>query len=78
MVRAPDQADFRDTEEDLIRKCIIGEVVEMYDYLIVGSGLYGAVCARELTDSGKRVLVIEKRPHIAGNVYTEKINPIMH
>ena len=76
MVRAPDQADFRDTEEDLNRKCIIGEVVEMYDYLIVGSGLYGAVCARELTDSGKRVLVIEKRPHIAGNVYTEKIEGI--
>ncbi len=48
----------------------------MYDYLIVGSGLYGAVCARELTDAGKAVLVIEKRPHIAGNVYTEKIEGI--
>ncbi|MDR2106799.1 MAG: NAD(P)-binding protein, partial [Coriobacteriales bacterium] len=43
----------------------------MYDYLIVGSGLFGAVCARELTDQGKRCLVIEKREHIAGNVYTE-------
>lgn len=43
----------------------------MYDYLIVGSGLFGSVCARELTDAGKKVLVIEKRDHIGGNVYTE-------
>ncbi len=43
-----------------------------YDYLIIGAGLYGAVCARELTDAGKKVLVIDRRPHIAGNVYTEK------
>ena len=48
----------------------------MYDYLIVGAGLYGAVCARELTDAGKRVLVIDKRDHVAGNVYTEKIEGI--
>ncbi len=48
----------------------------MYDYLIVGAGLYGAVCARELADAGKSVLVIEKRSHIAGNVYTEKIEGI--
>jgi len=48
----------------------------MYDYLIVGAGLYGAVCARELTDSGKKVLVIDKRNHIAGNIYTEKIEGI--
>ena len=48
----------------------------MYDYLIVGAGLYGAVCARELADSGKKVLVIEKRPHIAGNVFTEKTEGI--
>ena len=45
----------------------------MYDYLIVGAGLYGAVCARQLTDAGKKVLVIDKRNHIAGNVYTENI-----
>ena len=44
----------------------------MYDYLIVGAGLYGAVFARQAADAGKRVLVIDKRPHIAGNVYTEK------
>ena len=48
----------------------------MYDYLIVGAGLYGAVCARELTDAGKKVLVVEKRPNIAGNIYTERIEGI--
>ena len=48
----------------------------MYDYLIVGSGLFGSVCARELTDAGKRVLVIDKRSNVAGNVYTEKIENI--
>jgi len=48
----------------------------MYDVLIVGAGLFGAVCARELTDAGKRVLVIEKRPHIGGNVYTEDVEGI--
>ena len=45
----------------------------MYDYLIVGAGLYGAVCAYELTKKGKKVLVIDKRNHIAGNIYTENI-----
>ena len=48
----------------------------MYDYLIVGAGLYGATVARELTDAGKSVLVIDKRPHIAGNVYTKPIEGI--
>ena len=47
-----------------------------YDYLIVGAGLYGAVCAREAVRAGKSVLVIDKRPHIAGNVYTEEIEGI--
>ena len=47
-----------------------------YDYLIVGSGLYGAVCARAAADAGKRVLVIDKRPNIAGNIYTEEIEGI--
>ena len=47
-----------------------------YDYLIVGAGLYGAVCAREAVKAGKSVLVIDKRPHIAGNVYTEQIEGI--
>ena len=44
-----------------------------YDYLVVGAGLYGAVFAREAKSKGKSVLVIDKRDHIAGNVYTEKI-----
>lgn len=48
----------------------------MYDYLVVGAGLYGAVFAREMTDAGKSVLVIDKRPNIAGNVYTQKIEGI--
>ena len=48
----------------------------MYDYLIVGAGLYGAVFARQARDAGRSVLVIEKRDHIAGNVYTEKRNGI--
>lgn len=48
----------------------------MYDYLIVGSGLYGAVCAHEAKKKGKSVLVIDKRPNIAGNVYTEEIEGI--
>ena len=47
-----------------------------YDYLVVGSGLYGAVFAREMTDAGKKVLVIDKRPNIAGNIYTEDIEGI--
>ncbi len=45
----------------------------MYDYLIVGSGLFGATFARQAADAGKRVLVIDKRPNVAGNVYTEDI-----
>ena len=47
-----------------------------YDYLVVGAGLYGAVFAREATDAGKKVLVIDKRPNIAGNVYTEEVEGI--
>lgn len=48
----------------------------MYDYLVVGAGLYGAVFANEAKQKGKSVLVIDKRPYIAGNVYTEKIEGI--
>ena len=48
----------------------------MYDYLIVGAGLYGAIFAHEMKARGKKVLVIDRRAHIAGNVYTEKIEDI--
>ena len=48
----------------------------MYDYLIVGAGLYGATAARRLTDAGKRVLVVDKRPQVGGNVYTKTIEGI--
>ena len=48
----------------------------MFDYLIIGAGLYGAVFARQAADAGKKVLVIDKRDHIAGNVYTEKVEGI--
>lgn len=48
----------------------------MYDYLIVGSGLYGAVFAHEAKKAGKSVLVIDKRSNIGGNVYTENIEDI--
>ncbi|MDT3844096.1 MAG: UDP-galactopyranose mutase [Bacillota bacterium] len=47
-----------------------------YDYLIVGAGLYGAVFAQEAKKAGKRVLVIDRRPNIAGNVYTEDVEGI--
>lgn len=47
-----------------------------YDYLIVGAGLYGAVFARQAKEAGKKVLVIDKRPNIAGNIYTEEIEGI--
>ena len=43
----------------------------MYDYLIVGSGLFGSICAYELTKKGNKCLVIDKRDHIGGNCYTE-------
>ena len=48
----------------------------MYDYLIVGAGLYGAVFAREAAEKGKKCLIIEKRDHIGGNIYTEKVEGI--
>lgn len=47
-----------------------------YDYLVVGSGLFGAVFAHEAKAAGKKVLVIDKRPNIGGNVYTEEIEGI--
>ena len=47
-----------------------------YDYLIVGAGLFGAVFAHEMTKEGKKCLVVEKRDHIAGNIYCETVDDI--
>ena len=48
----------------------------MFNYLIVGSGLYGATIAQQAKKAGKSVLVIDKRPNIGGNIYTEKVEGI--
>lgn len=48
----------------------------MYDYIVVGAGLYGAVFAHEAKLRGKRCLVVDRRDHIAGNIYTEKVEDI--
>ena len=50
--------------------------MKTYDYLIVGAGLFGSVFARQKTDAGKSVLVIDERPQIAGNVYTKNVEGI--
>ena len=47
-----------------------------YDYLVVGSGLYGAVFAHEARKAGKSVLIVDNRANFAGNVYTEDIENI--
>ena len=47
-----------------------------YDYLIVGAGLFGAVFAQQAKQAGKTVLVIDKRSHLGGNVYTEEVEGI--
>lgn len=47
-----------------------------YDYLVVGAGLFGAIFAREAADRRKSVLVIDKRDHIAGNIYTKEVEGI--
>jgi UDP-galactopyranose mutase len=47
-----------------------------YDFLIIGSGLYGSIFAHEMTNRGKKCLIIEKRPHIGGNCYTENVDNI--
>ena len=50
--------------------------MKKYDYVIVGAGLYGATVAYEMTKRGYKCLVLEKRNHIGGNIYTEKIEGI--
>ena len=47
-----------------------------YDYLIVGAGLYGATFAQQMTEAGRRCLVVERRGHIGGNAYTELVNGV--
>ena len=47
-----------------------------YDYLIVGAGLFGAVFAYKARQQGKKCLVIDRRPHLGGNIYCEKIEGI--
>ena len=50
--------------------------MKKYDYLIVGAGLFGATFAYEASKKGKKCLVIDRREHIGGNIYCEKINNI--
>ncbi len=50
--------------------------MKKYDYLIIGAGLYGSVFAHNVTQKGKKCLIVEKRNHLAGNIYTEEINGI--
>lgn len=50
--------------------------MKKYDYLVVGAGLYGSIFAREATNKGHKCLVIDKRPNVGGNVFTEKIEGI--
>ena len=51
--------------------------MKRYDYLIIGCGLYGSVIAEQLTRSSRSCLVIDKRSHVGGNVYTEKVRDII-
>ena len=46
----------------------------MYDYFIVGAGLYGAVFAQVKTEQGKKCLVIDRRDHIAGNIFSKQLD----
>ena len=48
----------------------------MYDYIIVGAGLYGAIFAHEAMKAGKSCLVVERRSHIGGNIYTKEMEGI--
>lgn len=48
----------------------------MYDYLVVDAGLFGAVFAQQMKEAGRSVLVIDKRDHIAGNIYSKEMEGI--
>ncbi len=56
--------------------CLLEEKQKKYDYLIVGTGLFGAVFAQQARSAGKKVLAVDRRPHIAGNIYTQAIDGI--
>ena len=60
---------------DSVQNCII-TLIGMYDYLIVGSGLFGATFAYKAHKAGKKVLVIEKRSYLGGDVYCESVEGI--
>ena len=47
-----------------------------YDYLVVGAGLFGAIFAYEANKAGRKVLVIDRRPHVGGNIFTEEVEGI--
>jgi len=49
----------------------------MYDYLVVGAGIFGATIARALTDAGRRVLVIDRRPYMGGTLYSERVHGVL-
>lgn len=64
------------TNARLLRHKAMTKSLPLYDYLIVGSGLFGATFAYRLKQLGKKVLVIEKREHLGGNIYCEHIENI--
>ena len=57
-------------------KTTVKREIMMYDYLVVGTGLYGSIFAHEAKAAGKSVLVVDKRPNVAGNIYTENVEGI--
>jgi len=61
---------------NVIKRRMENNMSKQYDYLIVGAGLCGAVFAREAVKAGKKVLVVEKRDHVAGNIYTKEVEGI--
>jgi UDP-galactopyranose mutase len=73
-LRTPEAAGKRRLRKSGVKK--EEQMSRAYDYLVVGAGLFGAVFAEEAVKSGKKVLVIDRRPNIAGNVYTEDIEGI--
>lgn len=71
-----EEQDWIAKEKKEAKRRKLREAKKPYDYLIVGAGLYGAVFASEMTKKGKRCLVIDKRDHIGGNVYTKDVDGI--